>query len=130
MLFLAFIFNIVYLVQVSYTIVGTVCFPGFVASLVWERIVALLQEWVLMCAGLAGTLPGWEVVSLPLIQSRGLPLREYISDHACPFLSFLVVLGPLCCTRAFSHCSEQRLLFVAVHGLFIAVASLVAEHRL
>lgn len=127
---MAFIFNIVYLVQVSYTIVGTVCFPGFVASLVWERVVALLQEWVLMCAGLAGTLPGWEVVSLPLIQSRGLPLREYISDHACPFLSFLVVLGPLCCTRAFSHCSEQRLLFVAVHGLFIAVASLVAEHRL
>ena len=127
---MAFIFNIACLVQVSYTIVGTVCSPGCVASLVWERIVALLQEWVLMCTGLAGALPGWEVVSLPLIQSCGLPLRECISNRACPFLSFLVVLGPLCCTWAFSHCSEQRLLFVVVHRLFIAVASLVAEHRL
>ena len=27
-------------------------------------------------------------------------------------------------------CGEQRLLFVAVHRLLIAVASLVAEHRL
>ena len=124
---MALIFNIIYLIQISYTIVGTVCFPGFVASLVWKRIVALLQEWVLICTGLAGTLPGWEVVSLPLIQSRGLPLREYISDHECPFLSFLVVLGPLRCTWASSHCSEQRLLFVAVHGPLIAVASLVAE---
>ena len=30
----------------------------------------------------------------------------------------------------FSGCSEQGLLFVAVRGLLIAVASLVAEHRL
>ena len=83
-----------------------------------------------MGTGLAGILPGREVVSLALIQSHGLPLGEYISDHDCLFLSFLVVLGLLCCTWAFSHCREQRLLFVAVHGLFIAVASLVAEHRL
>ena len=32
--------------------------------------------------------------------------------------------------RAFSSCSERGLLFVAVHGLLIAVASLVAEHGL
>ena len=32
--------------------------------------------------------------------------------------------------RPFSSCGEQGLLFVAVHGLPIAVASLVAEHRL
>jgi len=32
--------------------------------------------------------------------------------------------------RAFSSCGEQRVLFVAEHGLLIAVASLVAEHRL
>ena len=32
--------------------------------------------------------------------------------------------------RLFSSCGEQGLLFVAVHGLLIAVASLVAEHRL
>ena len=43
---------------------------------------------------------------------------------------FLAVLGLRCCARAFSSCSEQGLLLVAVHGLLIAVASLVAEHGL
>ena len=32
--------------------------------------------------------------------------------------------------RAFSSCSEQGLPFVAVRGLLIAVATLVAEHGL
>ena len=41
---------------------------------------------------------------------------------------FLVVLGLCCCTRAFSSCGERGLLFVAVRGLLIAVASPVAEH--
>ena len=40
----------------------------------------------------------------------------------------------LCCILAaawaFSSCGERGLLFVAVHGLLIAVASLVAEHGL
>ena len=40
------------------------------------------------------------------------------------------VLGLCCCARAFSSCSEWGLLFVAVRALLIAVASLVAEHRL
>ena len=31
---------------------------------------------------------------------------------------------------AFSSCRERGLLFVVVHGLLIAVASLVAEHGL
>ena len=35
-----------------------------------------------------------------------------------------------CCAWAFSSCGERGLLFVAVHGLLIAVASLVAEHGL
>ena len=43
---------------------------------------------------------------------------------------FLAALGLCCCVRAFSSCSERGLLFVAVHGLLIAVASLVAEHGL
>ena len=43
---------------------------------------------------------------------------------------FLAVLGLRCCTRAFSSCGEQGLLFVAVRRLLIAVASLVAEHGL
>ena len=43
---------------------------------------------------------------------------------------FLAVLGLCCCVQAFSSCSERGLLFVAVRRLLIAVASLVAEHRL
>ena len=43
---------------------------------------------------------------------------------------FLAALGLHCCARAFSSCSEQSLLFVVVHGLLIAVSSLVVEHRL
>ena len=40
------------------------------------------------------------------------------------------MLGLCCCARAFSSCGERGLLFVAVRGLLIAVASLVAEHGL
>ena len=42
---------------------------------------------------------------------------------------FLVVLGLHCCTRAFSSCSVQELIFVVARRLLAAVASLVAEHR-
>ena len=40
---------------------------------------------------------------------------------------FLAGLGLRCCMRAFSSCSEWGLLFVAVRGLLIVVASLVVE---
>ena len=43
---------------------------------------------------------------------------------------FLAVLGLCCRVRASSSCSERGLLFVAVRGLLIVVASLVAEHGL
>ena len=43
---------------------------------------------------------------------------------------FLPALGLRCCARAFSGCGKQGLLLVAVHGLLIAVASLVVEHGL
>ena len=43
---------------------------------------------------------------------------------------FLATLGLHCCPRAFSSCGKWGLLFVAVHGLLIAVASLVVEHGL
>ena len=46
------------------------------------------------------------------------------------FFFFLAALGLCCCARASSSCGEQGLLFAAVHGLLIAVASLVAEHGL
>ena len=52
-----------------------------------------------------------------------------INLFICLFL-FLAVLGLRCCVRAFSSCGEWGLLFVAVRGLLIAVASLVAECRL
>ena len=43
---------------------------------------------------------------------------------------FMAAFCLCCCTRAFSSCSELGLLFVAVCGLLIAVASLVVEHGL
>ena len=46
------------------------------------------------------------------------------------YLLFLAVLGLHCCTRAFSSCGEQELLFIVMHGLLVAVASLIAEHGL
>ena len=46
------------------------------------------------------------------------------------FIYFWAALVPHCCVWAFSTCGEQGLLFIVVHGLFIAVASLVAEHGL
>ena len=43
---------------------------------------------------------------------------------------FMAALGLRCCARAFSSCGEQGQLFIAVHGLLIAVASLLVEHGL
>ena len=43
---------------------------------------------------------------------------------------FLAALGLRCCLWAFSSCSERGLLFDAVCGLLIAVASPVVEHEL
>ena len=43
---------------------------------------------------------------------------------------FLAALGLRCYTWAFSNCSQWGLLFVAVHQLLIAVASLDVEYRL
>ena len=46
------------------------------------------------------------------------------------YFFFLAALGLHCCAQAFSSCGKRGLLFVAVHGLLIAVASLVAAHGL
>ena len=43
---------------------------------------------------------------------------------------FLAALGLRCCTHAFSSCGERGLLFIALRGLLIAVASLVVGHAL
>ena len=42
----------------------------------------------------------------------------------------LAALGLYCCARAFSSCGEWGLLFVAVRGLLIVVASLAVENGL
>ena len=42
----------------------------------------------------------------------------------------MVVLGLCFFAQMFSSCGQQRLLFLAVHGLLIVVAFLVVEHRL
>ena len=49
--------------------------------------------------------------------------------HSFVYL-FLAALGLHCCARAFCSCGERELLFVAMRWLLIAVASLVAEHKL
>ena len=43
---------------------------------------------------------------------------------------FLALLGLCCYVWAFSSCGEWGLLSIVVHGLLIAVASLVVEHGL
>ena len=43
---------------------------------------------------------------------------------------FLAALGLCCYVQAFSSCNKQQLLFIAVRGLLIVVASLVAGHQL
>ena len=60
-----------------------------------------------------------------------------VRDHGWLLGAFFVFNLPfgyvgcsLLCAQAFSSCSEWGLLFVAVHGLLIAVAFLVAERRL
>ena len=71
---------------------------------------------------------GWEV-SVAQLQKHHLEAFFFFLIYLFIYL-FLVALGLRCCTRAFSSCGEQGLLFVAVHRLLIAVASLVAEHGL
>ena len=46
------------------------------------------------------------------------------------FVYFWLSLCLRCCAWVFSSCGEQGLLFVAMRGLLIAVASLVEEHGL
>ena len=43
---------------------------------------------------------------------------------------YLAALGLYCFVRAFSSCGDQRLLFIVVRGLLVAVASFVGEHEL
>ena len=48
----------------------------------------------------------------------------------CFIYLFLAELGLCCHAQAFSSCGKRSLLFIAVRGLLVVVASLVVEHRL
>ena len=82
-----------------------------------------------------------------MVQGRGDCSHFFIQSVTQSFVQQIVIAGLLymygllmfkifgcdgscCCTWAFSSCGEQGLLFFAVRGLLIAVASLVAEHGL
>ena len=71
--------------------------------------------------------------------------KNLLSQFCCPEVSlesdlgsyFLITLfiyfwlyWVFVTVRAFSSCREWGLVFIAMHGLFIVVASLVVEHRL
>ena len=69
-----------------------------------------------------------------MLEKEG-PLLEYVlffffNIYLFIIYLFLAVLGLRCCAWTFSSCGKRGLLFVVVHGLLIAVASLVAEHGL
>ena len=72
------------------------------------------------------------IFHLGSVRPRGeLALDLFICLFVCLFIClFLAVLGLRCHGQAFSSCGERGLLFIAVRGLFTAVASLVVEHGL
>ena len=53
---------------------------------------------------------------------------QFLKKHL--FIYFFAALSLRCCARAFSSWGERGLLFVAVRGLLIVVASLVVEQGL
>ena len=60
-----------------------------------------------------------------------IPLMTKDADHLFFLIIYLLIFGwagSLLCHTAFSSCSKQGLLFLAVHGLLTGAASLV-EHR-
>ena len=81
-------------------------------------------------------LPTWKFSEPPSIGIlRRLPHVGMVSYYYYFLINlfiylFLAALGLHCCAQAFSSCGERGLLFVAVHGLLTAVASLVVEHGL
>ena len=78
-----------------------------------------------MCVKVIGPFFNWLVFLL-----LGVKSSLYILGFFIFFCFFLAVLGLHCCAWAFCSCGEQGLLFVAVCGLLIAVASLAAGHGL
>ena len=76
--------------------------------------------------------PGLKNASHFIINNKLKRYKEEMETHFSLFFFFffLTALSLCCCPPAFSSCGEPGLLFIVVHGLLIAVASLVAEHSL
>ena len=70
----------------------------------------------------------WPVVSKT--QAWEILLVFFVCLFTNLFIYFFLCWVFVAARRLFSSCGEQGLLFVAVRRLLIAVASLVAEHRL
>ena len=72
------------------------------------------------------------------LKYKNAPFSAYLISHFLCFIDFtfifkilfLAALGLHCCTRASFSFGKRGLLFLAMRGLLIAVASLVAEHGL
>ena len=90
----------------------------------------MLLTWETMCVirGVGGFFHTVMSSCLYALACQGIILEKELLSLYYYFLNFyyylfLVALGLCCCAWAFSSCSEQGLLFVAVHRLLIAVAS-------
>ena len=62
---------------------------------------------------------------LPSLSFQNLKIKKKIFVFNEVIYLFLAALGLRCCVRSFSSCGERGLLFVVVHGLLIAVTSLL-----
>ena len=78
---------------------------------------------------ICGLAPRHQALGWVLFFVFNISILLYLFIHSFIHL-FLAASGLRCCVRAFSSCGERGLLFVAVHGLLIVVASLVVEHGL
>ena len=66
----------------------------------------------------------------PLDLRRIRDLKVHCKGQSSPIFFLLAALGLRFWEMAFSSCGKKGLLFILVHWLLIAVASLAAEHRL
>ena len=105
-------------------------------SIYWRPTCSILpfrrggeQNQVICCLGGKGC--EWNLVKWKIsLASCRLFIFYFFNKFIYFIYLFLAALGLRCCARAFSSCGERGLLFVAVCGLLIVVASLIAEHRL
>ena len=106
--------------------------PSFLLSLSLPSVPLSLSFFSSFSSFLPPSLPSFLPLSLSFFPSFFLSLADssFFLFYFIFIYLFLAALGLRCCVQAFSSCGEWGLLFVAVRGLLIAVASLVEEHGL